>query len=330
MPSTYENMQIYPNLVHGSYIEMVRQVVEIFNAQSNNTIVLASGDSWGWEQRESYIDHIETVHRVDHTDPSGALGLNRITSSELRKPTVLRGIGATSYELATWLQGRNWDAETLSAQLGAKFARDTLKDRANTAIKCLVAAMSGETDMTHDVTGSSPGQHISGKNINGTLRKLGDRRNDVAMLVMHSTTWADLIDEQIDDKLTGVSDFVIREGTPQTLNIPTLVIDSDDLLDEQSPGDDEYYVLALRPGAITVTDLMLPTWMTGVTDLADNVVEYIVRGDARYQLAPAGFSYDDSTNQNPNDAALANSANWDWEYTDVKDGPGAILNVVEV
>lgn len=330
MASTYNDMQIYPELLHGSFVEKVRQQIQIFNAASNNTIILASGDAWGWETRESFLQHIETVHRVDHTDPTGSIGLNRIKSDELRKPTVLRGIGATSYELSTWLQGRSWDAETLSARLGEKFALDSLKDKANTAIKCLVNAMAGESDMTHDVTGVSPGQYISGKNINGALRKLGDRRNDVSMLIMHSTTWGDLIDEQIDDKLTGVSDFVIREGTPQTHGIPALVTDADDLVDENSPGDDNYYVLALRPGAMMIEDLMLPTWLTGITDLQDNVVEYIVRGDSRYQLALAGFSFDDSTNQNPNDAALANSSNWDYNYTDVKDGPGAILKVVEV
>lgn len=330
MPSTYQDMQIYPELLHGSFIETVRQQIEIFNAASNNTIILASGDAWGWETRESFIEHIETVHRVDHTDPTGDIGLNRIKSDELRKPTVLRAIGATSDELATWLQGRNWDAETLSAQLGAKFARDSLKDRANTAIKCLVNAMVGEPDMLHDVTSASPGQFISGKNINAALRKLGDRRNDVSMLVMHSTTWADLIDEQIDDQLSGVSDFIIRAGTPQTMGIPALVTDADDLIDANSPGDDNYFVLTLRPGAMMVEDLLLPKWMTGVTDLQDNVIEYIVRGDTRYQLQLAGFSFDDGTNQNPNDAALENSSNWTYNYTSVKDGPGALLKVVEV
>ena len=325
MPQDFRDLRIHPELIHGSFVETIRQRVGLFNAASNNTFVMASGSALGFSEEETFFEQVDTVGRLDETS-DGDIGVNKITGSQWVKPHIFRWVALQGEELNLWLQGRRWDPEALSLAMGEKFAKDTMKDRANTSIRALLGAMLGESDMVLDAADESPPGTISHRRLNRVMQKLGDQRDEIGMLVMNSTTWADLIDQSIVDDVYNVGGFTIRQGVPLSLNIPVFVIDSPALTETVSPGTDNHYILALRPGAMVLTDLLVPTFDFDTDILKHNQV-MTIRGDLRYQLYPQGFSWDDGNN--PNDAALDNASNWDYQMDDVKSGPGVVLKVQE-
>ncbi len=329
MPSTLRNFEIFPDLVHGQFIETLRRRVNIFNAASNNAIQLVSGSSIGFRSEESFRTYQSAVGRRDHTS-NDDIPVNKVQGDKWVRPKVFRWVALEDETLRNWLQGRDMDGAALSREMGQHFATETMKDRADTTIAALMGAMQSESDMLVDLGGQSPSVTIDHKRINQALRKMGDRRNEIALLVTTSNGWADLIDHEIENKLQGVSDMTIREGTAATLGIPTLVINNDALEDPQSPGTDQYFWAALRTGAVVINDLETPTFETD-KDIKKHNQEFIVRGDLTYEIQIAGFSWDDG--DNPDDTALETTANWNYQMdktvNGVKDGPGVLLKVDE-
>lgn len=324
MPSTLSDNVIYPDLIHGAFVEKVREVVEIFNAASANTMRLTSGSALGFEQRESFFETIDTVHRRDHANLDNDVTVNAVNTDEWLRPTVLRAVTLKAYDLLLWLQGRDWDPETLSMMMGEKFALDTLKDRCDTGLEALIAAMDSETDMKHG-DGSNKFDY---KKLNQGLAKLGDRRDEVGMLVMHSVTYADIIDHSVEEKFDGLTGVTIREGSPATLGLPVLVTDNTNLHVEQSPGDDHYRILALRPSALTLTDLLTPTWEFD-KDIVTHGQAMTVRGNLHYQIDVLGFAFDGDKNPASGTSSnqLGDDGSWDYKMDSVKSGPGVMITV---
>lgn len=86
------------------------------------------------------------------------------------------------------------------------------------------------------------------KTLTKGLRRYGDKFNRVNLFVMHSTTYFDIVDQAIDNKV--YKGVVIYGGQPGTLGKPVLATDT-------APVD---AIFGLVPGAVTITESQEPTF----------------------------------------------------------------------
>ena len=140
------------------------------------------------------------------------------------------------------------------------------------------------------------------------LAKFGDAANRIVCWVMHSKPYYDLVKQQIVANIDGVSNFVVAQATPITLNRPVLVTDSDSLK-AGSPLD--YYTLGLTASGalceVTETQDILIDDVSG----GENILTRM-QGEFAYNIGLKGFKYDVANGgQNPNATAVGTGTNWD-------------------
>ncbi len=88
--------------------------------------------------------------------------------------------------------------------------------------RVLFAAIGANADMTVSADIATDGK----KTLTRGLRKYGDKFNRVALFVMHSTTYFDIVDQAIDNKIYEEAGVVVYGGQPGTLGKPVLVTDT--------------------------------------------------------------------------------------------------------
>ena len=128
--------------------------------------------------------------------------------------------------------------------IGVDVADATLEGYIKYALQGLVAAIGANADMTVSADIATDGK----KTLTRGLRKYGDKFNRVALFVMHSTTYFDIVDQAIDNKIYEEAGVVVYGGQPGTLGKPVLVTDT-------MPVD---AILGLVAGAVSVTESQAP------------------------------------------------------------------------
>ncbi len=92
---------------------------------------------------------------------------------------------------------RGRDVSEFSEVIGVDVADATLEGYIKYALQGLVAAIGANADMTVSADIATDGK----KTLTRGLRKYGDKFNRVALFVMHSTTYFDIVDQAIDNKI---------------------------------------------------------------------------------------------------------------------------------
>ena len=154
------------------------------------------------------------------------------------------------------------------------------------------------------------------------LSLFGDAADRVKVWVMHSKPYYDLVQSQISDKIFGVANFAVAQGTPITLNRPVLVTDSPALLVTGTPNT--YLTLGLTDAGLIVenseAEEMIFQDVTGNENLSVRM-----QGEFAYNLGVKGFKWVIGSGANPTNAALATTANWAASRASVKDFAGFVL-----
>lgn len=86
------------------------------------------------------------------------------------------------------------------------------------------------------------------KTLTKGMRKYGDRFGRIALFVMHSSTYFDIIDQAIAAKIYEEAGVVVYGGQPGTLGKPVLVTDT-------APID---AIFGLLPNAVVITESQAP------------------------------------------------------------------------
>lgn len=94
--------------------------------------------------------------------------------------------------------------------IGVDVADATLEGYIKYALQGLVAAIGANADMTVSADIATDGK----KTLTRGLRKYGDKFNRVALFVMHSTTYFDIVDQAIDNKIYEEAGVVVYGGQP--------------------------------------------------------------------------------------------------------------------
>jgi hypothetical protein len=313
----YTNFEIYPDEFYGAMNETLVENTEVFNAASQNALVLEPDPSRGHFQREAFYQSIgqglisrrDAGSTADQTPDS--LGSADMTHPKLsRKYYIvntldsLRRIGAESGEF--------------SLAVGEQVAKAMQVDYLNTMVLCLTTAIQADGTAVNDNSGST----LAHLMLVNSLKLFGDQSDDIVAWVMHSKPFFDLMGEQIENlQFNRVAGATIYEGTVGTLGLPVVVTDAEELVNSGAP--DTYNTLGLTPNAAAALQQGEPTESNGIERGKENLL-FEIQGEHDYNIAIKGYDYTDGT-ENPDDAALGTQGNWSNVMQDIKSTAGILL-----
>jgi len=312
----YTNFAIYDDEFYGAMNETLVHNTEVFNAGSQNAIVLEPDPTIGNFRREAFYDSIGQglISRRDKGS-TAAKTPDNLGSDDMTSPELARG-----YYIANTLDSLRTigaDPGEFSLAVGEQVAKAMQVDYLNTLVLCGVTALNSDGTPVLDNSGST----VTNQMLVNTLRQLGDASDRIVAWVMHSKVFFDLMEEQSTNLIDRVAGATIYEGTVGTLGLPAVVTDSDELVNTGTP--DTYNTLALTPNALAALQDGEPTESDGIERGQQNLV-FEVQGEHDYAVSVKGFDYTDGT-VNPDDATLGTQANWARVMDSEKDGPGAML-----
>jgi Major capsid protein 13-like len=314
------DFKIYDDQVHGGFVETIVQATDAFNASSRGTIKFSTNRKQGNYDYESFIKDTSGIVRRRDTTSTAAVTDIAVTQGEIAKVKLNRGIGPVAQTLDAFRKiGAQANVNSLSFLIGTQIAKAMQVDWLNTALAAGKAAMGAQASLLHDGSAAT----ITTSDLVTTLSKRGDAAQDVALWVMHSKVYFDLVKDQIAAKITNVSDYNIAEASPITLNRPVLVTDSASLIATGTP--DIYTTLGLTANSVTIEDseeeLIHAELVTGLENLVVRI-----QGEYAYNLGVKGCAWDVANGgANPLAAAIATGTNWDKVVASTKNMGGVIL-----
>lgn len=291
------DMIIYNDQVQTAYLERMQDVLDVFNAASNGAIVLRNelleGDL---TKRSLYTVPGGVEHRnVNSVDPVVGQKVGADERVSVKTPWKY-GPYETTEEA---FKRRARSPEEFSQLIGQHMADATLDYYIQAVFAALSAAIGANTTMV--ATGSWAVDHK--KVLTKGMRKFGDRFSRIAIFGMDSTTYFDLVDDAITEKVYEEAGFVIYGGQPGTMGKPVLV---SDLI----PADS---IFGLQAGAAQVIESQPPGVRNyPINDQENLAIGYRAEGTFNVELLGYSWNYDGSpaAPSNPNLAQLGSGANW--------------------
>ena len=208
---------IYNDEAQTAYLERVQDNLDVFNASSNGAMVLDNelieGD---FRKRALYKLNGSLEHRDVNSE--GKVTAKKITAGEavgVKAPWKYGPYQTT--EEAFKRRGR--PVEEFSQIVGADVADATLEGFIQYATAGLRAAIGSNAEMVVSANIETDGK----KTLTRGMRKFGDKFGRIALWVMHSSAYFDIVDEAITNKIYEEAGVVIYGGLPGTLGKPVLV-----------------------------------------------------------------------------------------------------------
>ena len=306
------DMIIYNDLAQTAYLERIQDRLEIFNANSAGAIGLTSEAIIGdLVQRAFY----KIGGSIEHRDVNSTAGVNtkKIGSDEMVgvKAPWKYGPYATTEEA---FKRRGRTPTEFSSLIGIDMADSVMEGWVEYALKSVEAAIRSNAAMVVEGNIATEGKKVLTKG----LRKMGDKFANVAIWVMESGTYFDVVDQAIDNKVFEEAGVVIYGGTPGTLGKPVLVTD-------KCPAN---LIFGLQGGAVTVTESQAP----GVRSWPINDQENLAigfRSEGVVNVEVLGYSWKNKSTTNPTMAQLGTATNWTKYADSNKVTAGFIIDLTE-
>ena len=295
MPTTVNNdLIIYNDEAQTAYLERIQDNLDVFNASSNGAIVLDNELIQGDFRKRAFY---KLGGGLEHRD----------VNSEAKVNAKKIGAGEAVGVKAPWKYGpyqtteeafkrRGRPVEEFSQIIGADVADATIEGFIEYATGALKAAIGSNAGMVVTANIETDGK----KTLTRGMRKFGDKFGRIALWVMHSSAYFDIVDEAIANKVYEEAGVVIYGGLPGTLGKPVLVTD-------KAPVD---AIFGLLPNAVVITESQAPGFRSyEVNDEENLAIGY--RAEGTVNIDVLGYSWKESTGgSNPTLAAVGSAANW--------------------
>ena len=319
------NMKVYHEEFFGGFNEVVQQNSNVFNGASANAIRLVPRMLKGDYDRESFFKAIETI--VSRRDPASVddADIQKLEQGELQGVKLNRKIGPV-YNTIDSFKKIQVDPREFSFVLGQQTGEEALRDYVNTgALSVSTAIQAMSPSMVEVASGSD---NLTAQYLIKAMAKMGDRAQRIRAWVMHSKPWFDLMEGQVTDKVTNISDVVIYGGSPGTLGRPVIVTDSPYLVNYQTvtsgPAGDNYIVMGLTEDAVVMNQSEDESIMSDILLGKENLIMQY-QGEYAYNIRVKGFGFGNT--ENPTAANLGNTSNWTYQMHDSRLGPGCAVVV---
>lgn len=315
-------MKVFSDFVQPAVIETLAQMVDKFNAASNNAIRLTTTGFSGDFLQESFFASLHSAQRrVDRYAANDAASSTNLSQLQHNSVKVAGGFGPIVFEPGqlTWLTKPTPEGiEVISRNL----AEAMLADQLNTAIAALVAAISNVSAVTYNGLAVSPDLGISQTTLNRSHALFGDRSPSLVCQVMTGSVAHKLIGQNLTN-----TPQLYQAGNVTVLDIlgkAVVVTDAPALYETISGAPDKEKVLSLAEGAATVFDGadMIANIETSNGKLR---IETTMQVDYTFGLGLKGYAWDTANGgKSPTDAELATGSNWDAVSTSIKDSAGVL------
>ncbi|WP_129141527.1 major capsid protein [Modicisalibacter coralii] len=308
--TTNSDLIIYNDLAQTAYLERIQEVFQVFNAQSQGAIVLDSEMLEGDFRKRAFYKIGGAIEHRDVTSSATVTG-KKIDAGEMVgvKVPFKYGPYETTEEA---FKRRARSPEEFSMLVGQDYADALMQGRLSYATAALKAAILANGNMDVTAEFATDGRIALTK----ALRKFGDRFNRVAMWMMDSSNYFDIVDNAISEKIFEEGNTVIYGGQPGTMGRPVLVTD-------EAPANT---VFGLQPGAVSVTESQAPGFRSYMIDNQENLgIGW--RAEGTFNLELLGYSWNDSAGgANPNLSAVGTGANWSKYATSDKNTAGVLID----
>jgi hypothetical protein len=325
---TKSNFQIFNEYTHTGMVETLVQVSEVFNAASQGSIRLTSVNRRGDFNYESFFastSGLVTRRITKGTGSTSAVTDLALSQSQKVGVKINRKIGPVANTLDSFkkIGDGPFDENALNYAIGVQAAKAMQVEMCDTALAAAVAALKNQSAVKYTVT--SNGTLATSSLVSG-LAKFGDQANRIVCWVMHSKPFYDLVQSQIAANIDGVSNFVVAQASPITLNRPVLVTDSPSLLlTSGSPAVTDYFTLGLTVDALECEDSEESTVLSDIQLGLENLVVRM-QGEYAYNMSMKGFTWDVTNGgENPTVSALGTGSNWDPIAASYKDYAGIVI-----
>jgi len=314
------DMVVFNQYMMPAISERFPQMIDKFNAASNNTIMLTGENFDGSFLEESFYNAIHgSQRRVDRFAANGAAAATDLTQAKHSTVKVAGGFGPILFEPSqmTWLRKPTQEGITVAA---SQFAEALLADQLNTAVLSLVAAIGNNAAVVNDVSGTGK---VTQQAINTGLAKFGDASQLIRALIMTGAQYHELVGEAIanSNSLFEIGGVAVREGMAFGQGRPIIVTDSPAL----RTADPFQNVLGLVQGAAQVMDGSDMVTNIETTNGKDRI-ETTFQSDYTFGLGLKGYTWDTTNGgASPSDAALGTGTNWDKVVTSDKHTAGVMI-----
>lgn len=314
------DLEVFNRQVYTAATEVVDQQVELFNANSNGTIVLrpSNVNMGDFSMEASFKAISKLVRRRDVANGTNSVSAVRLGQLKNVSVKVASGTSPIEWERAqfAWIKQNQAKA---AAAIGEQLAKAMLQDQLNVAIKGLVAAMGANSAVVLDKSSDTGKEAIRPAYLAAAAGKFGDRQMDIAAWVIHSKSMTDLWQ----NALTNAERLFVYESVA-VMRDPFgrifVMTDSPDLL-----ATDVYSTLGLVEGAAIVEPNNDFDAVTVDTTGKENI-QTTYQAEWSYNLGLRGYAWKTADGgAAPNDTALGTGTNWEKVVTSNKDTAGVLL-----
>lgn len=305
------DFQLFNGSAYNAFKNTLQQEVELFNAASNNAIMLTSVMFQGDKNELAAFESIASL--VGNRDPAATGANTEHALAELLKIDIKVGWGIPniSYTNASfdWTQRDPSQAGTL---FGEEVAKGAMAYMLNSALTSYVASVDS-ADVTYDGTAAT----ASLDSLNLGAGKFGDRQADISAWVMHSKSVNDIYGQALANSnqlFTFGTIRVVEDGHGR----PLIMTDSD-ALHFDNAGTENYYQCGIVSGGVSVQEQGDYRNYT-VTDIAPVNPKELLTATGSFGLGVKGYTFNAAIVQ-PDDADLALVTNW-VRVGGLKDGAG--------
>lgn len=319
----------YTNQMRQGYIDEATQIVNVFNGASAGTITLHERNITGTLNKIAFFKDFGTVARRDITSMSDqtAAKIERDEHTDFR--TYFK------FEPVQWTDESFWTADRMKADsvaymIGTRLARARMQEAIKQAISIVAAAIESQgADTTLDLTTPTPSNFLQPE-ITKARSLWGARFNDLRLMVMHSSVFFPLVQNQtMNSSFDLGAGITLYGGTPGTMGQPILVVDNPALIYEDDEGEARFKTLLLTQNAVNIGDdgfinaALAPVvgkenlghWFQAEWSMWNNVKGYQLKASANPQ-------------SNPSDATLTNPSNWTKWVADKHNTAGVLVKSI--
>jgi hypothetical protein len=321
------DVKIYNPQMQGAFVETIQQNTDAFNAASLGTLEFRTRELRGNYDYEAFFKETSNIARRNPaSESSSTVAATKLEQEEFIGVKLNRRNGPYEWNLsAAGLAG--FDPIRFSIAVGEQTAVATPKEMIDRALGALEAKLDDTTALKQDGSAAT----ISTAGLISAMSKRGDMAGDVAIWVMHSKPYFDLVAAQVASSNSVFASPAfgaqIFQGAPWSMNRPILVVDSPSLisLTDISTGVPVYSTLGLVRGAATLELTAPPVAVAeGPITGSDNL--YIRwQAEYAYNLKLRGCRYNTGSGVNPTNAVVATAGSLVSSVQSTKSLPGVIL-----
>ena len=298
---------VYNEQFQTELLEQIVQKIDVINGMSNNTILMGSEDFSGDYKQSTFFGRIANlIERRDITSDSSDTDKRMNKKEDVE---VVVDFKTKVFETYENFRRNGQTIETFTSVVAEQWVQEFIKRHLNLGVSAAVqAAVNNSAMYDNSLTASKASYEalLKGQEL------FQDKYDEVGAYVMNTKAFFDLRRDNLANyKIDNVAGSQIVTGMTETMGLPVIVSNIPSLSYDAGGGDIKNRILALRPGAISMTERTgRLTRVDEVTSLENLGVRWASEGSVRMGLL--GYAWDIANGgRSPTDAAIETGTNWD-------------------